>query len=154
MTTQLTPWRPLERTLFPEVPSLLNELNEMFRRDLPLRLGGNGETWNPRVELVESPEAYEVKAELPGCKPEDIKVNLSGNTLSIHGEKRKEERRSEDNVHIYERSYGVFHRSFTLPNAVEDDGVKAEAHDGILTIKVKKSVPAKSREIKVQAKKK
>ncbi|MCA8920570.1 MAG: Hsp20/alpha crystallin family protein [Planctomycetes bacterium] len=150
MSHQLTEWRPFGRTLFPELPQLFNEFNEMFRREA----GRNGESWSPRVELIEKPDAYEVKAELPGCKAADIKVNLTGNTLSIHGEKRQEERRSEENVHIYERSHGVFHRSFTLPSAVEADGVKAETQDGILTVKVKKAEKAKSREIKVEAKSK
>ena len=148
MSTQLTEWRPFGRTPFPELPSLFNEF---LRKEWPLR-AGNGDEWTPRVELTETPEAYEVHAELPGCKPDDIKVNLTGNTLCIHGEKRKEEQRAEDNVHIYERSYGSFQRTFNLPNAVVQDGVSAETSEGILTVKVKKAEAAQSREIKVEVK--
>mgnify|MGYP003572869449 CR=1 FL=1 len=153
MSSQLSHWRPL-KSFLPEMPSMLNEFNELLRREFPMRAGGNGETWAPKVDLIETPEAYEVRADLPGCKVEDIKVSLAGNTLSIRGERREEERRSEDNVHIFERSHGIFHRSFTLPNAVKGEGVEAVAEDGILTVTVRKSEAAKSREIEVQIKKK
>jgi len=115
-----------------------------------MHMGAN-EDWTPRVDLSESPEGYEVRAELPGCQPEDIKINLTGNTLCIHGEKRKEERRAEDNVHVYERSYGAFQRTFNLPNPVDGDSVMAETKDGILTVRIKKAETARSREIEVKA---
>lgn len=147
MTTQLTEWRPFGQNLFPELPTLFNEF---LRKEWPLR-GGNGEGWTPRVELTESPNAYEVRAELPGCKADDIKVNLTGNTLSIQGEKRQEERRAEDNVHIYERSYGMFQRTFNLPNPVDADSVKAETQDGVLTVKIDKATTNDSHDVKVES---
>ena len=108
--------------------------------------------WSPKVELTEDGETYLVTAELPGCKAEDVKVTLTGRTLTVQGEKKSEEKREEENVHIFERTYGSFSRSFTFPTPVESDAVTAETEDGVLKVRVRKAEKENSRKIDVQAK--
>ena len=159
MTAELATRRPeiMERRpfgrLFPQLPSVLDEFNDFMRFEWPLRRGWNGDGWTPRVDLIEHTETYEVRAEVPGCKPDDIKVNLAGNSLTIQGEKRRDKERKEDNVHVYERTYGAFQRVFSLADAVDEDSVSAELKDGVLTVSVKKLQPAQSREVKIKVKK-
>tara|TARA_B100000965_G_scaffold403213_1_gene430825 strand:- start:627 stop:1007 length:381 start_codon:yes stop_codon:yes gene_type:complete len=113
----------------------------------PQQRGG----WSPRVELKEDPEHYLVQAELPGCKKEDIKVTLEGDTLTIRGEKKEEEKREDENVHVYERSYGSFTRSFRFPSAVDAEQVSAETSDGVLSVRVKKAEQSKSRTVEIKS---
>jgi HSP20 family protein len=148
---QLTEWRPFA------APSLLDEpFAEMFRRffhqQLPAMKLPEGIDFQPKVNVTETPEAYVVKAELPGVKAEEVKVTLTDDVLTISGEKKKEETRTDkDQTHIYECSYGSFLRSFTFPGAVEKDGVTAEGTDGVITITVKKSKESRARVIPVKA---
>ena len=149
---QLTEWRPFGmQSAFDEGP-----FGEMFRRffqqSFPRLELPEGISWQPKVNVTETPEAYVVRAEVPGVKPEEIKVTLTDDTLTIQGEKKKEETRTEkDQLHIYECSSGSFLRSFTFPTAVEKDGVVAESSDGVLTITVKKSKESSARQITVKA---
>lgn len=149
---QLTEWRPFGmQSLLDEAP-----FGEMFRRyfmhplsklELP-----EGISWQPKVNLTETSEGYVVKAEIPGVKAEDVKVTLTADTLTIQGEKMKEEKRTDkDQTHIYECSSGSFLRSFTFPTPVEGDSVMAEGNDGVITITVKKSKESRARVIPVKA---
>ena len=155
-TSQMTEWRPFS-PLFQEFPSLFqsffgNDLRRFMGEGLGRLEPSTGLQWNPRVNLKETPEAYVIEAEIPGCKPEEVKVTLTGDTISIHGEKRSEEKRQDEQWHVWERSQGVFQRTFTFPTPVDDKSIEAEAQDGVLTITVKKSTKAPSRTIEVTAK--
>lgn len=149
---QLTEWRPFGmQSLLEEAP-----FGDMFRRYFAQPLSKlelpAGIAWQPKVNLTETPETYVVKAEIPGVKAEDVKVSLTGATLTIQGEKKQEEKRTDkDQTHIYECSWGSFLRSFTFPTAVEKDGVTAEGTDGVITITVKKSRASQATVIPVKA---
>ena len=91
-----------------------------------------------------------MKAELPGIDKENIEVNLTDHTLTIKGEKKKEEEVKEENYYRCERSYGSFLRSVELPKDVHADKVKASFKNGILEVRVPKTEEAKSKEIKVK----
>lgn len=139
-STQLSEYRPFS-PLFSEFPSLLQGF-----------LGGmeGTATRTPRVDVKETAEEYEIEADLPGCKPEDLSVSVIGDTLTIQGECKQERREEGERWHVHERSYGNFRRTFRFPSAVEEQGVEAEYTDGVLKVCVKKSPEARERQIEIK----
>ena len=107
--------------------------------------------WEPRIEVNESSDAYEITAEVPGVPPEEVNITLDQNTLTISGEKKEEERRDEDQVHFRERRYGAFSRSLSFPTNVDEEQIDAENVNGVLRIRVPKSQAAQPRQIAVRA---
>jgi HSP20 family protein len=106
--------------------------------------------WAPSVDVAENENAYEVKAEIPGMKKEDIKVNLEDDVLTIQGEKKEEIEKKEKNVQISERVYGRFQRSFRLPKRTRTEAIKATYKDGILTLEIPKAEESKPAAIPVE----
>jgi HSP20 family protein len=114
---------------------------------------GNGvatSAWLPSVDVFEDKESLKLVAELPGLKPEDVKITLENSTLTLRGEKKQVAEEKTERVHRYERSYGSFERSFSLPNTVDADKVAASFENGVLTITLPKAEKAKPREIAVK----
>jgi HSP20 family protein len=103
----------------------------------------------PSVDIFEEGDNVVVKAELPGIRKEDIDVNMNDNTVSISGEKKKEEKVKRNNYYREERSYGTFTRSFRLPTEVQTDKAKASFKEGILEIRIPKTKEAIQKEKKV-----
>jgi HSP20 family protein len=106
-------------------------------------------TWNPSFEVRENGDAFLFKADLPGIQAADIDVSLTGNRLNITGKREAEKETKEDTVYVYERSYGSFARSFTLPDGVDAEHVKSELKDGVLTVAVPKKAAAKPQKIAI-----
>ena len=104
----------------------------------------------PAIDLYEEKDDIVVKAELPGMEKDNIQVNLSDHTLTIKGEKKKEEEIKEKNYYRSERAYGSFIRAVELPKDVHGDKVKASFKNGVLEIRLPKTEEAKTREIKVK----
>jgi len=100
------------------------------------RLRSSGMT--PRMDVHETEQGYIIKAEVPGVKKEDIKVNVDGNQVSISAQTMQESEERSENMLCTERSWGQYYRSFTLPQAVDDSQAKAEYHDGILELTLPK----------------
>ncbi len=146
------------------LPSPFEEMerwfDEFFRRPFSLF----GPSWLPRlrmpeieeispsVDIFEEGDDVVVKAELPGMKKDDIDVTLSDDTITISGEKKREEKVEKKNYYRYERSFGSFSRSFRLPVDVQADKAKATFKDGILEIRIPKTEEAKKRQRKLQIK--
>lgn len=107
--------------------------------------------WTPVVDVFERPEALRIVAEIPGVKPADVHISVEGNLLTIRGTKEQLAEEKGEKVHRYERTYGAFERSFTLPATVDAAGIKATHEDGLLTVTLPKVEKAKPREIKVEA---
>lgn len=105
----------------------------------------------PSLDLSEGEETLEVRMDLPGVKPEDINIEVSGNTLRVSGERREEKEEKGRTWHRVERETGAFARLVSLPCPVEEDKVTAEYHDGVLTITLPKTASARTRKIKVNA---
>lgn len=106
--------------------------------------------FSPDIDLSETPTSLIVHMDLPGVKPENIDIEVVGNTLRIHGE-RMEEKREKEHAYIRtERRTGTFTRTLTLPCAVQEDKIEALDRDGILTITLPKTEAAKARKIKVK----
>jgi HSP20 family protein len=110
-----------------------------------------GTAWVPAVDIFEEPEHIRIVAEIPGVKPEDLKISVDGNVLTIQGTKEQVAEEEAEKVHRYERSYGAFERSFTLPATVDTGAIKATHEHGLLTLLLPKLEKAKAREIKVEA---
>jgi len=106
--------------------------------------------WVPAVDVFEEADAIRIVAEVPGVKPEEIKISLESNLLTIHGTKQQEAEEKTERVHHYERTYGAFERSFTLPASVEPNDIRANYDNGVLTLTLPKSEKAKPRQIEVQ----
>lgn len=150
----LTKWsprlpRPIER--------LEREFGEMIERVFGEPFFGERgpvsetETFIPRVNVVESETAFEVTAELPGVKPEEVSVELRNGDLWISGEHKEEKEETEKTHHRIERRYGSFRRVLPLPPTVNPEGITAETHEGVLRVVIPKTEEAKPKRISVQA---
>src|SRR6266704_2585503 len=92
----------------------------------------------------------DVAPEVPGVKPEDVKISLENNVLSIHGTKEQVAEERTERVHRYERTYGTCERSFTLPATLDANNIQARYEHGVLTVTLPKVEKAKPRQIQVQ----
>ena len=144
--------RPLESmTSLRRLNSILDDAFSSW----PFQAQENGaltSSWIPVCDVFEDKDAVKIVAEVPGVRPEDVKLSLENNLLTIRGEKRQQAEEKTERVHRYERSYGSFERSFSLPNTVDAEKVAASFENGILTITLPKAERAKPREIAVAAK--
>jgi HSP20 family protein len=104
---------------------------------------------SPTVDVFEEGDEVVVKAELPGIKKEDIDVNLTDDTVTISGEKKKEDKVEKKGYYRMERSYGSFSRSLRMPAEVQSDKAKAKFKDGVLEIRVPKTEEARKKEKKI-----
>lgn len=109
--------------------------------------------WAPEVDVRETADELQVAVDLPGLSPEDVSVTVENGVLSISGEKKQEiqEGKEEANYHLFERRYGRFERSFTLPRSVQADQVKANFQNGVLTIRLPKTQEAKPRRVQIES---
>jgi HSP20 family protein len=105
--------------------------------------------WVPTVDVSETDGEYQIKAEIPDVKKEDVKVTVEDGVLTIQGERKQEKEEKGKKYHRVERSYGSFIRSFTLPDLVDEEKVKAEFKDGVLNLRLPKSEKAKPKAIEV-----
>jgi HSP20 family protein len=106
-------------------------------------------SWYPACDVFEDKDAIKIVAEVPGVTPEDVKISLEHNILTIRGEKKQQAEERTERVHRYERSYGAFERTFVLPNSVDSERIQASYQNGILTVSVPKAERARPREIPV-----
>ena len=90
-----------------------------------------------------------VKADLPDLQEKDIDVRVENNTLTIRGERKFEKEVNEDNYLRVERAYGSFMRSFSLPNTVKTEGIRAEYRNGVLTVRMAKREESKAKQVKI-----
>ena len=137
-------------------PGLRDEMNRLFdtffQGTLHPRGGDWKETFLPAIDVHETASEIVVTAELPGIKPEDVDVNLTGNILTIKGEKKEDVDQKGKSWHRIERSYGTFQRTFQLPDSVDPERAKAAYDHGVLRVTVAKTEAARPRSIKVDVK--
>ena len=140
-------WEP-----FRDLVTAQRDLDRLFRDAFSSQLGEtelSTRSWAPPVDIYETEDAIVLKAELPGVDPKDVDVRVEDNTLYLKGERKFEKEVKEQNYHRVERSYGSFARSFSLPNSISTDKVKAEFKDGMLTLTMPKREEAKPKTIKI-----
>jgi HSP20 family protein len=104
------------------------------------------------IDVYETDDNFVVKAELPGLKPEDVDISITGNTLTLKGEFEEEQERERGNVHVQERRFGRFYRSIGLPTNVNTDAAEANFDDGVLKVTLPKTEQAKPKRISVHGK--
>lgn len=127
-------------------PRLMDELFNDFLT--PARAAPAG--WRPTVDVRETEAGYVIEAELPGLDPADVEVTVEGDTLTLTGEKKAEERLEGETRFVVERRYGSFTRTFRFAAPLAPDAVTATAKNGLLTITVTKAPETQPRRIAVQ----
>ena len=144
----ITTRRPM-RNLF----NLHSEMGRAFEDLFGSHEGGTDmeETaWMPTVDISETEDGFEIRAELPGISEDDVNISVTDNRLTVKGEKKQETETDGKNYHRVERRYGSFQRSFTLPRNVETAGISAGFKDGVLTLAIPKAEEAKPTEIQIR----
>ncbi len=116
----------------------------------PQENGALTSSWLPPCDVFEDKNAVRIMAEIPGVNAEDVKISLENNLLTLRGEKRQQAEEQNERVHRYERSYGVFERTFSLPTTVDAEKIDAQYANGVLTIAIPKAERARPREIPVK----
>jgi HSP20 family protein len=106
--------------------------------------------WLPLVDIFEEPDVIRLVAEVPGVHPEDVKISVEGNLLTIRGNKEQVAEEKAEKVHRYERTYGAFERTFRLSASIDPSRIKATYALGVLTITLPKAETAKPQLIKVE----
>jgi HSP20 family protein len=106
--------------------------------------------WGPRIDLAETDTEVTIKAELPGVDAKDLDINVTGNTLTIRGEKKHDREEKGGDYYYAERQYGGFHRTVQLPVSVETDKVDAEFKNGVLTVTLAKNPQGRPKRITVK----
>jgi len=122
-----------------------------FREMAPMFPSGERATFNPSFDVTETKDAYVFKADIPGVKKEEIEITTTGNRIQISGKRESEQESKTETVYAYERQYGSFSRSFTLPDGADIDHAKTELKDGVLTLVVPKLATAQTKKIPISA---
>jgi len=131
---RLTPWRG------------------MFDAEPAFRYETSLDITMPAVDVTEDATSYKITAELPGMSEKDVEVNVSGDMLTLKGQKSETKEQKEKNYHISERSYGAFERSFRLPDGVDRDKITADCAKGVLTVTLLKTPEAQQEKKKIEVK--
>ena len=141
----LMKWEPSEG-----LSTLRREMDRLFEN---LFEGGSQRFWErstePAVEVSDTEDTVQVKAQVPGMSKDNIQVNITEDTLTLKGELKEEEKKDDKNYHRQEFRYGAFLRTIPLPSAVQADKATAQLKDGILEISIPKSEKAKAKQIPV-----
>jgi HSP20 family protein len=145
-------WR---RELTVPLQSLQNELNRLFEEYWHPQTSAAGQptdlntaVWTPAIDLSETPTELVLAVELPGVDPSSIDLSLTGNVLSLRGEKVVADV-PNGHLRVRERAVGTFHRQVTLTEPVDFDRVQAEAKHGVLTVRLPKQEAARPRTIPI-----
>ena len=143
---ELVPWRP-----FQEVGNLRWEMDEIWKRFLGENVANRfrSEKWMPSMDITEKEDHILVTVELPGFEPGDIDVRVTGDLLTLKGEKRKEEVEPEEHYYCREINSRTFHRTFRLPADVEGEMVKAVFKNGVLRMRLPKTTADEKKKIRI-----
>lgn len=133
----------------PGFGTLRHEIDRMFDQLQGIRRTENTSVWTPRTDISELDDRYVIRMDTPGLTRKDLEVQLHQGVLSVSGERKSEHEEKGEKWYKAERRYGRFNRSFTLPEASDENKVTASLKDGVLTIEVKKHEEKKPRQIKI-----
>jgi HSP20 family protein len=111
----------------------------------------SGETLTPPIDVHETPEEVVVTASLPGIKPDDVQITMTGQTLTLRGEFKSDEKIERDQYLYRERRFGTFNRTLQLPVRVEGDRAEATFEEGVLRLRIPKAEEVKPRQIQIKA---
>lgn len=142
----LVPFSRKPRTELARLHSEMDDLFDGFFRGLDRPFLGY-KAW-PAIDVAEKDDAILVRAEVPGCKAEDVEISVYGNTLTITGEKKESKEEKEKGYYHVESSYGSFRRDINLPTDIEEDKIEALCKDGVLSITLPKAEKTKAVKVK------
>jgi HSP20 family protein len=128
---------------------LLNRLRREL--DQTFESAAHDASWTPAVDIHEEPKQFVVRADLPGVKPSDIEITADKGVLSLRGSRNFEQKSDDGHYSRVERVSGKFVRTFTLPENVQTDAIKAQFKDGVLELTIPKVAKPEPRRIEVQA---
>lgn len=136
---------------FRNMATLHDQVNRLFEGNLQGNRSDNSAltTWAPAVDIYEDENALVIKADLPDMNEKDLDIRVENNTLTVKGERKFEQKVKEENYLRIERTYGAFSRSFSLPNTVNTEAIKAEYKNGVLTVELPKRAESKPKQVKV-----
>lgn len=143
---------PKIQELNSEFRFLADRLNPLFNEFFPAEYREQTVMldWLPAIDIYENDNSIIINAELPGMDKKDVDINVTDNMLTIKGEKKFDKQIKKDNYHKCERCYGTFSRTFTLPDSVNPDDVKAQFKNGILEVSIPKKERSKPKEITIE----
>ena len=145
MATSVIRWDP-----FRNISGLQEQVNRLFESNLRGRTDESAlTTWAPYVDIYETENELVLKADLPEVAEKDIDIHVENNLLTIRGERKFEQKVKEENYLRVERAYGAFSRSFSLPNTVDTEAIKAEYKNGVLTVVTPKRAESKPKQVKI-----
>jgi HSP20 family protein len=110
-------------------------------------------TFQPAFEVKETKEGYLFKADLPGVKENDVDITVTGNRLTVGGKRESEAQTKGETFYAYERSFGSFTRTFTLPEGADTEHIRAELKDGVLTLQLPKTPETQPKRIELKTEK-
>jgi HSP20 family protein len=147
-------FRPFSQSMedpFRDVTDMQGQMNRLFDNLLgrPSPMAGMERLWAPAVDMYETRDELVMAAELPGLNQKDIHLSITGDMLTIRGERQRAQDVATDNYYRGERWWGKFERTLPLPMPVESGKVKASYRDGVLTVTLPKADEIKPKEIKI-----
>ena len=136
------------RSMFDDLP---DRMRQMFEGTVPFDQLAQPLGWMPAMEIIEKNGGLQLTAELPGVDTKDVDVTVENGILTIRGEKKEEHKEGEPDAkfYVWERSYGSFQRSFTLPRDVDAEKIAAKFENGVLTLNLPKTEKAKAQGKKI-----
>ncbi len=146
----------LTRTRNRNLSGLQNEIDRVFDRFFPSRDENNEEStspqavWRPRMDLIETEDAYRLHLDMPGMSKDDLTISYKNDELVVSGERESSHLDENEEFVRVERSFGHFRRAFTLPQTVDAENIDATYDSGVLTIRVPKTEAVKPRQIEIQ----
>jgi HSP20 family protein len=146
MNASISRWDPYRGLV-----SLQDQVNRLFEDTVIQRRTGQADlaSWAPAADIYETENDLVAKVDLPGVQETDIDIRVENNTLAIRGERQFEKEVSEDSYLRVERAFGTFTRSFSLPNIVKVENIRASLQNGVLTLRMPKREEAKPKQIKI-----
>ncbi len=146
--------RPISRDTLRDLQNMSDRIDRLLAgRNIPS--AGRDEAmalvdWAPAVDVMETDDEFQIRAELPGVEKKDVKLSVENGVLLISGHREQEKEEKGKRYHKIERAYGNFARSFTVPETVDAEKVTAEFKNGVLTVRLPKSEKARPKSIEVK----
>jgi len=147
-------WRPFgggTEVRWEGLTDIQQEVNRLFDSFFgrPATMTTGDRLWVPLVDMYETKDDLNITFEVPGVREKEISVSITGDLLTVKGERKWDKEHTDDSYHRLERVYGRFERSVALPVPVQGDKVKATYRDGVLEIRLPKAEEVKPKEIKI-----
>ncbi|MBN1898491.1 MAG: Hsp20/alpha crystallin family protein [Spirochaetes bacterium] len=135
---------------FNEMRDIQDAMNRLFDDSMQKRGKRDLDYWEPAVDIIEIKDGYKILADMPGIKKEDIEISVSGDVLTLRGEKKLEKEEDHKNYYRKERVYGLFQKQMVLPQDAQASKIQANFKDGVLTIIIPKGETSKPKKIKIE----